>query len=194
MIRSIESRGLVRPRIVIEWVVSTALSHSHLPREPLLGRCQEGERASNASRHRRLSDFTSDGLRRTAPISAVIQSEGAAVSSSPAAPPRGTHSVQGHQCAPGRAAWSLPFLLGPSAHPCSQWQVTQRAATSRAECGPPAETTGTKSDIAATDQIRPIATTPVIIHASICIPSDELAERGAYFLAPECEVVHRSPK
>jgi hypothetical protein len=31
-------------------------------------------------------------------------------------------------------------------------------------------TTGTKFDIAATDQIRPIATTPAIIHASICIP------------------------
>jgi hypothetical protein len=32
-------------------------------------------------------------------------------------------------------------------------------------------TTGTKFDIAATDQIRPIATTAAIIHASICIPS-----------------------
>jgi hypothetical protein len=32
-------------------------------------------------------------------------------------------------------------------------------------------TTGIKFDIAATDQIRPIATTTAIIHASICIPS-----------------------
>jgi hypothetical protein len=30
--------------------------------------------------------------------------------------------------------------------------------------------TGTKLDIVATDQIRPIATTKAIIHASICIP------------------------
>ena len=35
----------------------------------------------------------------------------------------------------------------------------------------PESTTGTKFDIAATDQIRPIATTTAIIHASICIPS-----------------------
>jgi hypothetical protein len=32
-------------------------------------------------------------------------------------------------------------------------------------------TTGTKFDIAATDQIRPIATTTAIIHASIGVPS-----------------------
>jgi hypothetical protein len=31
--------------------------------------------------------------------------------------------------------------------------------------------TGTKFDIAANDQIRPIATTTATIHASICIPS-----------------------
>ena len=31
--------------------------------------------------------------------------------------------------------------------------------------------TGSKFDIAATDQIRPIATTTAIIHASMCIPS-----------------------
>jgi len=42
--------------------------------------------------------------------------------------------------------------------------------------------TGTKFDIAATDQIRPIATTTPIIHASICIPSRrvELADSGSH--------------
>jgi hypothetical protein len=34
----------------------------------------------------------------------------------------------------------------------------------------PESTTGTKFDIAATDQIRPIATTTAIIHASILHP------------------------
>ena len=56
--------------------------------------------------------------------------------------------------------------------------------------------TGTKFDIAANDQIRPIATTTAIIHASICISSRrvELADRGAYFFARRYEVVHRRLK
>ena len=54
-------------------------------------------------------------------------------------------------------------------------------------------------DIAATDQIRPIATTTAIpiIHARICIPlyvALSLAIGFAYFSQPQCEVVHRCAK
>ena len=59
--------------------------------------------------------------------------------------------------------------------------------------------TGTKLDIAANDQIRPIATTTAIatIHARICIPSTrvELADRASHiFSPPQCEVVHKCAK
>jgi hypothetical protein len=57
---------------------------------------------------------------------------------------------------------------------------------------------GNKFDIAATDQIRPIATTTAIIHASICIPlcvALSLPIGGSHiFLLRQCEVVHRSRK
>ena len=50
--------------------------------------------------------------------------------------------------------------------------------------------TGTHLDIAANDQIRPIATTTAIatIHARICFPS---APELAYLSPPQCEAVHR---
>jgi hypothetical protein len=59
--------------------------------------------------------------------------------------------------------------------------------------------TGTKLDITATDQIRPIATTTAIptIHPRICIPSTrvELADRDSHiFSPPQCEVVHKCAK
>src|SRR5262245_12883229 len=49
----------------------------------------------------------------------------------------------------------------------------QLVASYSAGCDITAESdaTGTKLDIAATDHIRPIATTTPIVHASICIPS-----------------------
>src|SRR5215470_10176729 len=54
-------------------------------------------------------------------------------------------------------------------------QRLQPVVSYSAGCDIPVEsesaTTGTKFDIAATDHIRPIATTTAIIHASICIPS-----------------------
>jgi hypothetical protein len=58
---------------------------------------------------------------------------------------------------------------------------------------------GTKLDITATDQIRPIATTTAIptIHAGICIPlcRVELADRGSHIFSPsQCEVVHQWPQ
>jgi hypothetical protein len=53
----------------------------------------------------------------------------------------------------------------------SQWRVYSGADDIAAEAGP--STTGTKLDIAATDHIRPIATTTAIptMHARICTPS-----------------------
>ena len=68
-------------------------------------------------------------------------------------------------------------LLGPPAslsviQSISQWQVYSagRDIPAKLISGP---STGTKLDIAANDQIRPIATTTAIptIHARICIPS-----------------------
>jgi hypothetical protein len=43
------------------------------------------------------------------------------------------------------------------------------------------ETMGTKSDMATTDQIRPIATTMLSIHTSICTPSHESRREGRIF-------------
>jgi len=63
----------------------------------------------------------------------------------------------------------------------------------------PEPSTGTKLDIAANDQARPIATTTAIptIHARICIPlrGVELADSGLHFFSPpRCEVVHGCAK
>ena len=57
----------------------------------------------------------------------------------------------------------------------------------------PEPSTGTKLDITANDQIRPIATTTAIptIHARICIPlcRGALADRGSHiFSPPQCEL------
>jgi hypothetical protein len=56
--------------------------------------------------------------------------------------------------------------------------------------------TGTKLDIAATDQIRPSATTIPTINARICIPlALSFADNGSHiFSSPRCEVVHRCAK
>src|SRR5262249_30931018 len=53
------------------------------------------------------------------------------------------------------------------------WRCTSGSYSAGRDIGAESEpsTTGIKFDIAATDQIRPIATTTAIIHASICIPS-----------------------
>jgi len=107
---------------------------------------------------------------------------------------------------PGDVVWSMWLAISaneltPATRfwPCrvratgvSQWRVTQRAAISRAETE--SSTTGTKFDIAATDQIRPIATTPAIIHASMRIPSTSLSLSIGGSLLARCEVVHRCAK
>jgi hypothetical protein len=51
--------------------------------------------------------------------------------------------------------------------------------------------TGTHSNIAATDQIRPIATTMAIpIHVRICVPFELGHIKLTFFSPPQCEAVH----
>src|SRR5262249_30751893 len=89
----------------------------------------------------------------------------------------------------------------------SSWQESGRAVPSRGVGAAPvasysagcdiaveseSATTGTKFDIAATDQIRPIATTMPIIHASIGIPL-YVALSLPIGLPSRREVAHRCP-
>jgi hypothetical protein len=61
-------------------------------------------------------------------------------------------------------------------HPPVAYQPVARVGR---DTGAESNTMGTKSHIVATDHIRPIATTTPIVHASICIPSDESCREGA---------------
>jgi Protein of unknown function (DUF3489) len=63
-------------------------------------------------------------------------------------------------------------LSALSVHPCWQHQPGGELSAGRDIAAESEPSTGTKLDIAATDQIRPIATTAAIpiIHARICIP------------------------
>jgi hypothetical protein len=73
------------------------------------------------------------------------------------------------------AAFAQAFLLGPSSalsvHPLLEYQPVAGYSAGRDIAGESEPSTGTKLDIAATDQIRPSATTIPTIHAPICIPS-----------------------
>jgi hypothetical protein len=55
-------------------------------------------------------------------------------------------------------------------HPCWEHQPVASYSAGRDIAAASEPSTGTKLDIAATDQIRPIATTIPTIHARICIP------------------------
>jgi hypothetical protein len=90
-----------------------------------------------------------------------------------------------------RTTQMLTRMGGPLLGASAQWRVYSADGDIAAETE--LSTTGTKLDIAATDQAKPIATTtPItIMHARICIPS---AWGFAYFFAPQCEIVHKWAK
>jgi hypothetical protein len=90
-------------------------------------------------------------------------------------------------------------LSALSVHPCWQHQPGGELSAGRDIAAESEPSTGTKLDIAATDQIRPIATTAAIpiIHARICIPlyvALSLPIGVAYLFAARCEAVHRCAK
>jgi hypothetical protein len=102
-----------------------------------------------------------------------------------------------------RGRGGLGSLLGPSARsrsPLGASASTSYSAGRDIEAKLISEpSTGIKLDIAATVQIRPIATTTAIpIHARICIPSYvalSLPIEGSHiFSPPQCEAVHRFAK
>ena len=97
---------------------------------------------------------------------------------------------------PARGSLCAGFLQVRQRIPAWEHQPVASYSAGRDIAAESEPSTGSKFDIAATDQIRPIATTTAIIHASICTPLRrvELAEGSHIFSPPQCELVHRCPK